>query len=322
MVAGSERRPICPVIAGPTAVGKTGLVATLASEFPLEVISLDSRQIYRGLRIGTAQPTAAEKATCPHHLIDFLDPDESYSAQRFRRDFTRTWQQITGRGRVPILVGGAGMYLKAVAEGFFQLPPGSTERLPAVREEIEALDVDTLARELLLADPEAAARLHANDLYRRRRALEVCRLAGRPFSELMAEQKPQPASGLSFPVVVLERETGELDARISARTRVMLDEGWIDETRDALRGHDPDGPGLKSIGYAEIVRFLHGGLQEADLAPAIVTATRQYAKRQRTWFRGVRRQAAGAPDAAPVRQALRRQIRRAIDALEAGRGSS
>jgi tRNA dimethylallyltransferase len=305
------------VIAGPTAVGKTGLVTALAAEFPVEVISLDSRQIYRGLRIGTAQPTAEEQAACRHHLVDFLSPDESYSAQRFRSDFETAWREITARGKLPLLVGGAGMYLKAVQEGFFQLPAGSAARLPEVRREVDALPPDELGRELFLVDPVTAGRLHENDLYRRRRALEVCRLAGRPYSEMVAQQKAQPACGLAFPLVVLERPVNQLDARIAARTRVMLEEGWIAETRDLMARHDPDGPGLRSIGYAEIVRHLHGGLREEELAPAIITATRQYAKRQRTWFRPLERSAAGEPASQVVRQALDSAIRRGLKALEA-----
>ncbi len=316
MAGGRDRRRLCPVIAGPTAVGKSRLVVELADTFPIEVISLDSRQIYHGLRLGTAQPGAAEQAACRHHLVDFLSPDEAYSAQRFRQDFTRIWTEIVGRGNLPVLVGGAGMYLKAVEEGLFQLPTGSQARLPGVRAEVEALDPAAVDRALLQADPASAARLHSNDQYRRRRALEVCRLTGRPFSELMAEQAVCPAHGLAFPLVLLERSTPQLDARIAARTRVMLDEGWIEETRDLLRRHDPDGPGLRSIGYAEIVQHLHGGLAEQDLAPTIVMATRQYAKRQRTWFRSHPREGFGEPDARPVRAAVERVIERALDALD------
>jgi len=319
LAAGSKRKgrtgPICPVIAGPTAVGKTGLVTTLAAEFPIEVISLDSRQVYRGMHIGTAQPTPAEMDACRHHLVDFLSPDASYSAQQFRRDFTACWLEITGRGRLPVLVGGAGMYLKAVEEGFMPLPDGSEERLPAVRREIEALSDEDLTHELSAIDPTTAARLHSNDRYRRSRALEICRLAGRPFSELAAEQKPSPACGLDFPLVVLERAVEELDARISARTRVMLDEGWIRETRNLMQKHDHGGPGLRSIGYAEIVRHLSGGLPEHKLATTIVTVTRQYAKRQRTWFRPRNKLLAGSPDDNMVLRTLRDKVRQGLKAL-------
>ncbi len=295
--ANSSCRPrVCPVIAGPTAAGKTGLVTALAGGHPIEVISLDSRQVYRGLRIGTAQPTAAEMAACPHHLVDFLPPEQTYSAQRFRQDFEAAWLEIASRGRVPVLAGGAGMYLRAVTEGLLTLPDGAEERLPRVREAIASLDDAALDEELARVDPESHRRLHANDRYRRARALEIHRLAGRSLTDLTSEQAPQPALGLEFPLFVLERPVEELDARIAQRTDAMLAEGWIDETRDLLARHAPDCPGLRSIGYAEIVQHLRGDLARADLPPAIVRVTRQYAKRQRTWFRPLPRVAAGSPD--------------------------
>lgn len=307
---------ICPVIAGPTAVGKTDLITTLADEFPIEVISLDSRQVYHGLRIGTAQPSAEEQVRCRHHLVDFLSPDESYSAQRFRRDFTACWQEITGRGRLPILVGGAGLYLKAVEEGFLALPEGSEARLPALRREVDALSDEQLEHELAAVDPVTAQRLHPNDRYRRSRALEICRLTGKPFSELTTRQHPDPALGLRFPLVLLDRPVAHLDARIRTRTHIMLSDGWIDEVRGLMRHHDPAGPGLKSIGYAEIVRHLSGGLAERDLDAAIVTVTRQYAKRQRTWFRPRPHLVAGSPDHDTVLTALRTVVADALAALE------
>jgi len=303
------------VIAGPTAVGKTELITTLADEFPIEVISLDSRQVYHGLRIGTAQPSAEEQARCRHHLVDFLSPDVAYSAQRFRRDFVACWREITDRGRLPILVGGAGLYLKAVEEGFLALPEGSEARLPALRREVDAMSDAELEHELASADPDTAQRLHPNDRYRRRRALEICRLTGKPFSELTSRQQPDPACGLQFPLVLLDRPVAHLDARIRTRTHIMLDEGWVDEVRDLMRRHDPAGPGLKSIGYAEIVRYLSGGLPERDLDAAIVTVTRQYAKRQRTWFRPRPHLVVGSPDDQAVTTALRGLVADALAML-------
>lgn len=294
------------MLVGPTAVGKTALVLRLTAEFPIEVISLDSRQIYRGLRIGTAQPTAAERAHCPHALVDFLPPEETYSAQRFRDDFTDSWRAAAARGRVPLLVGGAGLYLRAVAEGFFELPAGGTAALPDVRRRIEALDDAALDRRLAQVDPATAARLHPHDRYRRRRALEVYQLAGRPLSELVAEQRLRPALGLTFPTVVLQRPVSDLDRRIARRTDTMLADGWIDETRALLAAHAPDCPGLRSLGYAQIVQHLAGQLPGADLVPAIVLATRRYAKRQRTWFGKVEAAARGEPDDQAVLDALRR----------------
>ncbi|MCP4571250.1 MAG: tRNA (adenosine(37)-N6)-dimethylallyltransferase MiaA [bacterium] len=279
-------------------MGKTALVTTLASRLPLEVISLDSRQIYRGLRIGTAQPTAEELAVCPHHLVDFVDPDEAYDAQRFRRDFSRVHDEITGRGGVPILVGGAGLYLKAVAEGFLAVPGQTPERLAEVRAELERLNDDAIRLRLATVDPASHDRLHANDRRRCQRALEIHLITGRSLTELVAEQAPDPALGASFPIFVLERDVGELEDRIARRTAIMLAEGWIQETETALAAHSAAGPGLMSIGYREIVQFLHGERERTDLEAGIVLATRQYAKRQRTWFRGVEAAGRVHPDRA------------------------
>lgn len=307
-----EPRPdvmrVCPVICGPTAVGKTALIAALAREHPIEVISLDSRQVYRGLRIGTAQPTPAELAVCPHHLVDFLPPEETYDAARYRRDFCRVHAEITARGGVPVVVGGAGLYLTAIREGFVDL--GQPVRpLEEVRAELDLLDDDEIRRRLHAGDPAAWSRIHANDRYRSQRALEIREVAGRPLSELSALQAPDPALGLGFRVFVLERPVGELDARIAARTRSMLQGGWLEETRELLRAHAPDCPGLASIGYREIVAHLRGAATTGALAPAqleeaIIRVTRQYAKRQRTWFRKVEAQGRGRPDDAGLAAAI------------------
>lgn len=278
---------VCPALVGPTAAGKTALVTALAGRLPLEVISLDSRQIYRGLVIGTAQPTAAERAACPHHLVDFVDPDERYSAQRFRADFARVHAEITARGGVPLLVGGAGLYLTALREGFMTIPGHTPERLAAVRAELAPLDDRAVRERLAQVDPAAHRRIHPGDRTRSQRALEVFLVSGRTQTDLQAVQRPDPALGLAFPVFVLERQTADLDARIARRTAAMLAAGWLDETRELLRRHRADGPGLSSIGYREVVAHLRGELPADGLAPAVVRATRQYAKRQRTWFRGV-----------------------------------
>ena len=288
----------CPAVVGPTAVGKTALVTSLAAQVPLEIISLDSRQIYRGLRIGTAQPTAEELAACPHHLVDFVDPDETYDAQRFRQDFSGVHGEITGRGGVPLLVGGAGLYLKAVAEGFLDVPGQTPSRLAEVRAELGGLNDAEIRRRLAAVDPASHTRLHEHDRQRSQRALEIHLLSGRPMSELMAEQRDDPVLGLTFPVFVLERDVGELDARIAIRTESMLAGGWIAETEAALAEHRADGPGLASIGYREIVRHLQGDLARDDLQQEIVRVTRQYAKRQRTWFRGIEAAGRGHPDTA------------------------
>jgi tRNA dimethylallyltransferase len=295
-VALSGATRACPAVVGPTAVGKTRLITALAERGPVEVISLDSRQIYRGLRIGTAQPTREELALCPHHLVDFVSPRDRYDAGRFRRDFMRVHEQITARGGRPVLVGGAGMYLTALREGFMDIPGSTPEKLEEVRSELDPLDDAEVRARLHRADPDSFARIHPNDRYRSQRALEIPALSGRTMTELMAEQEPDPALGLVFPTFVLERPVDELDARIDDRTGLMLERGWIAETEVALESNPADCPGLKSIGYREIVGHLHGELAAEELAPAIVRTTRQYAKRQRTWFRHVDAQRRGHPE--------------------------
>jgi len=292
--AGTQRT--CPVVVGPTAVGKTRLVTTLAAHGPVEVISLDSRQIYRGLRIGTAQPTAEEQALCPHHLVDFVSPRDKYDAGRFRRDFMRAHEQIAARGARPVLVGGAGMYLTALREGFMDIPGSTPEKLAEVRAELEPLADSEVRTRLAEADPMSFERIHPNDRYRSQRALEIPALCGRTMTDLVAEQEPDPALGLAYPTFVLERPVRELDERIADRTEAMLRSGWLAETEVALESNPPDCPGLGSIGYREMVRHMKGELEAGDLAPAIIRVTRQYAKRQRTWFRHVDAVLRGHPD--------------------------
>jgi tRNA dimethylallyltransferase len=287
----------CPAIVGPTAVGKTGLVTSLASRLPIEVISLDSRQIYQGMRIGTAQPTAGELASCPHHLIDFISPTEKYDAIRFRRDFERVYAEVKARGGVPILAGGAGMYLTALREGFLDIPGSSPETLAQVRKELDPLSLETIRSRLAAVDPASVAGLHPNDRYRLQRALEIHRISGISMSDLKARQQPDPALDLQFPTFVLERDVPALDERITQRTRDMLAEGWIAETEAVLKTHPPLCPGLMSIGYREIVRFLQGELDRDRLEAQIILVTRQYAKRQRTWFRQVDKVWNGSPEA-------------------------
>ena len=225
-----------------------------------------------------------------------MDPDEAYSAQRFRDDFLRIHGEITARGGLPLLVGGAGMYLTAVAEGFMAIPGHSAARLAEVRAELADCDDRAIRRRLAAADRKAHDRIHPRDRRRSQRALEIFLVSGRTVTELQEMQRVDPAAGLGFPTFVLERTVGELDERIAARTEAMLAAGWIEETRELLARHRADGPGLASIGYREIVRHLQGGLARTELAPVVVRATRQYAKRQRTWFRHVEASWRGRPD--------------------------
>jgi len=309
-VGDGEPRGVCPVIAGPTAVGKTALVVGLAARFPIEVVSLDSRQVYRGLRLGTAQPEAAELAACPHHLVDFLPPQERYSARRYRDDFRRVAAEIRARGRVPVLVGGAGLYLTAVRDGLFAMPDDPAA-LAGIRAELDALPDDEIRARLRDEDPASWQRIHARDRYRSQRALEIRRLAGETMSELLAARVPDPALGWDYPLVVLDRDRADLRARIERRLQTMMSTGWLDETAALLERHGPGCPGLRTLGYRELVAHLGG---EADLPATLALVslrTAQYAKRQRTWFRAQPQLCRGAPDDPGLRDALARLLERA-----------
>jgi tRNA dimethylallyltransferase len=295
---------VCPAIVGPTAVGKTGLVTALAARHPIEVISLDSRQIYRGLRIGTAQPTAEELGVCPHHLIDFVSPAQKYDAVRYRRDFERVHEEIVARGARPLVVGGAGMYLTALREGFMAIPGTSPARLSEVRAELDRLEDRVIRERLRKEDPASFRNIHPNDRYRSQRALEIFLVSGETMSALKERQRPDPALGLTFPTFVLDRPVAELDRRIAGRTRDMLAAGWLEETRAALEIHPATCPGLMSIGYRQIVGFLAGNTDSEGMEKEIVLATRQYAKRQRTWFRHIPADFRGSPESPELMDAL------------------
>lgn len=275
-------RNICPVIAGPTAVGKTGLILSLAEHFPIEVISLDSRQIYKGMRIGTAQPSLLEQSACKHHLINFLSPNETYSAQAFRNDFCNIHQEIAGRGNLPILVGGAGMYLTVLQNGLLKIPQDS---IRTVRKQLNSLSDSEIRTELENIDAKSYQRIHPNDRYRCQRALEIFKTTGKTMSQLISDQRSDPALGLEFPLLFLNRKRSELHQRIAQRTDVMLESGWIEETSGLLSEHSATSPGLRSIGYREIAMFLNNELKKDALSERIVEVTRQYAKRQITWFK-------------------------------------
>jgi tRNA dimethylallyltransferase len=274
---------------GPTASGKTRLALALAAAFPIEVVSVDSAQIYRGMDVGTAKPSLAERRAVPHHLIDIIDPTESYSAARFSADALSLMKEITTRGRVPLLVGGTMLYFKALREGLSKLP----ESDPGVRERIDAEATvrgwPALHAELRRVDPETAARLKPNDAQRIQRALEVFRISGKPMSQLLGGGKP---AGLPFRFIELAlvpSDRGALHQRIEARFDAMLKDGLVEELqllreRHALRSTLPS---MRCVGYRQAWQFLEGDLDRGELRNRGIFATRQLAKRQLTWLRGM-----------------------------------
>jgi len=272
-----DAKPVVPILVGPTAVGKTAVAAALAARWPLVVLSADSRQIYRGLDIGTAKPEPALRARVPHLGIDLVDPGERYSAGRFAREATG-WLATLDPGRRPLVVGGTGFYVRALVDGLFREPPMD----PARRERVRAAlaDLPNLAAWAVRLDPGYTG----GGRQRAGRAVEVALLSGRSLSWWQAHAR---AAGALTPwYVVLTVPRAVLRRRIAARTRAMLGAGLVDEVRRVLAGGVPaDAPGLDAVGYREVVQFLQGGLAEADLEAAIVAATAKYAKRQETWFR-------------------------------------
>jgi len=274
---------------GPTASGKSALAATLAGRFPVEIVSVDSAQVYRGMDVGTAKPSAAERRAVPHHLIDILDPTESYSAAQFRADALKLIREISARGRTPLLVGGTMLYFKALREGLSDLPDSD----PAVRAQIDAEAAErgwpALHAQLAKIDAPAAARLKPTDAQRIQRALEIHRVTGKPMSKLLGRKK----SALPFRLIELAlvpSDRAALHRRIEERFEAMLERGLVEELRSlreryALR---PGLPSMRCVGYRQAWQFIEEEIDRGELRDRGIFATRQLAKRQLTWLRKTR----------------------------------
>lgn len=271
-------------LVGATATGKSDAALALAERIDGEIISADSRQVYRYLDVGTAKPTAAERARVAHHLLDVADPDEVFDVARYRAAALAAAREIAGRGRPVIVCGGTGLYLRALLGGLFPAP-GRDPELRARLHALEASDgAGTLHRRLARVDPRAAARLHPNDLLRVVRALEVEALTGRPISAWQDEHR---FAGGDVEALLLgcARPRDELAARIEARCDAMLAAGLLDEIRGLwARGYAPDLPALRSVGYREMSAYLRGTIDRISARAAFARATRRLAKRQRIWF--------------------------------------
>jgi len=270
-------------IMGATATGKSDLALDIAVRLGGEIISMDSRQVYIGMDIGTAKVPISIRRGIPHHLLDILTPNEPNSAGRHAALALEASRSILERRKIPLLVGGTGLYFRAVFDGLLDLDI-PREDLVAVRESFVAKETDELYEELMRCDPERAAQLSPNDRQRITRSLEVTRLTGRPISRLFSEQKASPEwKGVK---IVLTAPREELRRRIAERTRRMFQAGWVNEVKRLLdEGYRPDDPGMKSIGYGEIARAITEGKNPLDTLDRVITVTRQYAKRQETFFR-------------------------------------
>jgi tRNA dimethylallyltransferase len=281
--------PVLPpaiLLLGPTASGKTAIALWLAERFPVEIVSVDSAQVFRGMDIGTAKPGEAIRRIFPHHLIDLISPEETYSAARFRCDALAAMCEITARGKIPLLAGGTMLYYKALLEGLAELPCAD----PAVRAAIDAQAAaegwPAVHAELSCVDPATAARLHATDAQRIQRALEIFRLSGRPMSGLIGEGQAQRAPYRFLPLGLLPSEREALRERIAQRFDAMLHAGLEDEV-SRLRSQyalSLKFPSMRCVGYRQVWEAQDGIIPRSEMRERGIIATRQLAKRQITWM--------------------------------------
>lgn len=268
-----------PIIYGPTAVGKTELMLNVCQSLDCEIISMDSRQIYRYMDIGTAKPTEEERRIVTHHLIDIIDPDQNYNAFMYRKDAVKVMKDLKSRGKIPVFVGGTGLYVEALVRGIFEGVPADEN----VRKELKKLhekDPGILRKMLEEFDPESAKKIHPNDLKRTIRALEVYIKTGKRISQL--QKKARPAG--NFKIIILWRERKELYERINLRVEKMIEKGLIDETKRLLdMGYSKDLNSLNTIGYKETIEFLEGKYDFQHYVHILKRNTRHFARRQIIW---------------------------------------
>ena len=297
--------PRCLALAGPTASGKTAAALAIAAELPVEIISVDSALVYRGMDIGTAKPSAAELAAVPHHLIDIRDPRQAYSAAEFVRDATCLVHEIHARGRHPLLVGGTMLYFKALFGGLDDMPPADAQVREQIEAEAQARGWPALHAELARVDPPTAARLPPGDTQRIQRALEVYRVTGRPLSSFHTRRddaQPSAAARATTLISLEPQDRAWLHARIAQRFDAMLAQGLLAEVQRLRARGDlhADLPAMRCVGYRQAWEALDGLFPLSELRERGIYATRQLAKRQITWLRSMPQRkvvACDAPDA-------------------------
>jgi tRNA dimethylallyltransferase len=274
---------------GPTASGKTGVALELARRFPVEIVSVDSAQVYRHMDIGTAKPDLATRLRFPHHLVDIIEPNERYSAARFREDALARMRDICAQGRTPLLVGGTMLYFKALREGLSDLPEADADARLVIDGMAAQAGWPALHRELQRIDPPTAARLDPNDSQRIQRAMEVFYLTGRAMSELMAERGPADLPYRLVPMALVPGDRSVLHERIAVRFDEMLELGLINEVRKLREEYvlKPDLPSMRCVGYRQVWQYLEGETTLSGLRDKGIAATRQLAKRQLTWLRSM-----------------------------------
>jgi tRNA dimethylallyltransferase len=276
---------LCWALVGPTAVGKTQVAMEMARVHPIEIVGLDSRQIYKFMDIGTAKPSPRQQTAVPHHMVDIIEPDQRFDAMEYARCARGVITGIAGRGVQPLVVGGTGFYLEALMGNLSEdLPKSSASVRKSLQAELHEKGSMAMWQELQDLDEPTAQRLHPRDRSRVLRTLEIIRTTGSPLSKLTAASSPRPWG--TWRVVVLTMDREALKARIRERVELMLESGWAPEVERLLAtGYNDDSPGLSSLGYQEMIRVVRGELPVEEAKQRISTRTWRYAKRQMTWFR-------------------------------------
>ncbi len=285
----SRHHPPVIFLMGPTASGKTSLALELASRLPVDLVSVDSAQVFRDMNIGTAKPDAATLKTFPHRLINLISPEDRYSAARFREDALREMADITAQGRVPLLVGGTMLYFKALREGLADLPQADADLRAEIDAKAAAKGWPALHAELQRLDPATAARLKPTDAQRIQRALEIVTLSGKPLDELYAAQRGAPLPYRVLALALQPQDRSVLHARIASRFADMLAMGLIEEVEILREKYTLDAglPSMRCVGYRQVWEMLEGNLPRGELPDRGIFATRQLAKRQLTWLRSM-----------------------------------
>ena len=279
-----NRQSKIPFIVGPTAVGKTNTALELAKLLNGEIISVDSRQVYIGMDVGTAKPTLRQQKGIPHHLIDILKPGEAISAGHYRKLALEAVESILARGKRPIFVGGSGLYVKAVLKGIFTGSKTDEKIRKKIKRELEEKGAVALYNRLVDIDPESAVKIHVNDVKRITRALEIYEITGKPPSEHYKNQKTNPP--FYYRIFVLNMERENLYKQIDSRVDSMIEDGLVEEVKRLLNsGYRRDLDALLTLGYREVIVYLDGQCSKEEMIENIKRNTRKYAKRQITWFR-------------------------------------